>query len=267
LYSSAGAPSLRQRRQRCYNRRAREVAVPATLWLDNNGLRLAAHLYRPARTPAPGVVICHGFGSRKEKHADLAALLAERGYVVLVPDLRGHGASEGQLDGGELGDLLCALATLAEQPEVEPRSIAVRGSSMGGRLALEAAARDARVRAVVAVCAADPQMFRRRLADPDWVGAARAAGVRLDPHALQACLADADLGAVVQRLAGRALLFVHAEGDEIVPVRLTRRLYELAAKPKRLLVLPGGDHGTAQHDHTAHAATIAWLDEHLRCPA
>lgn len=241
--------------------------MPDTLRLTNDGLHLAAHLYRPARTPAPGVVICHGFGSRKENHADLATLLAARGYVVLVPDLRGHGESEGRLDGGELGDLLCALATLAERHEVAPGPLAVRGSSMGGRLALEAAARDPRVRAVIAVCAADPMMFRQRLTDPKWVAAARAAGVRFDPEALRSALVGADLRATVRRLAGRALLFVHAEGDETVPVALSRTLYTLASEPKRLLVLPDGDHGTAQHDPTAHEATAAWLDEHLRCPA
>lgn len=240
--------------------------MPATLWIDGGGCRLAAHLYLPGRLPAPGVVICHGFGSRKENHADLATLLAAQGYAVLVPDLRGHGQSGGTLDGGELDDLLRALDTLAQRPAVQPGPLGLRGSSMGGRLVLEAAARDPRVRAVVAVCAANPARFRQRLADAAWVGAARAAGVRLDPDALRAGVVGAKLCQTMAQLAGRALLFVHAEGDEAVPVTVSRGLYERAGEPKRLLILPDGHHGSAQHDATAHAATLAWFDEHLRCP-
>lgn len=236
-----------------------------TIWLHHAGLRLAAHFYPPARAPAPGMVICHGFGSRKENHADLAGLLAANGYAVLVPDLRGHGESQGELDGGELDDLLHVLDELAARPEVGQRPIALRGSSMGGRLVLEAATRRERVRAVVAVCPGDPAAFRERLGEPAFADAARAAGVRLDPGALRDHLAAHDLLRTVAALAGRALLLIHAAADEVVPVAFSRMLYGLAGEPKCLLVLPDGHHGSAQHDAAAHAATLAWLGEHLGC--
>jgi fermentation-respiration switch protein FrsA (DUF1100 family) len=39
-------------------------------------------------------------------------------------------------------------------------------------------------------------------------------------------------------------LFLHAEGDEVIPIAHGRRLYEAAAPPKRFVALAGG-HGDA----------------------
>ena len=37
------------------------------------------------------------------------------------------------------------------------------------------------------------------------------------------------------------------------------RLYELAEEPKRLLMLEGGDHRSAQHDAEVQGDTLSWL--------
>jgi fermentation-respiration switch protein FrsA (DUF1100 family) len=39
-------------------------------------------------------------------------------------------------------------------------------------------------------------------------------------------------------------LFLHAEGDEVIPIAHGRRLYEAAPRPKRFVALAGG-HGDA----------------------
>lgn len=43
------------------------------------------------------VVLCHGLAAAGEQMAADAAFFAERGYRVLVPDLRGHGRSANAL--------------------------------------------------------------------------------------------------------------------------------------------------------------------------
>ncbi|MDT7742883.1 MAG: type transport system ATP-binding protein, partial [Actinomycetota bacterium] len=50
---------------------------------------LDATLYLPARTPAPAVLLAHGFGQTKDAVGGEARSLAARGYVVLAWSARG----------------------------------------------------------------------------------------------------------------------------------------------------------------------------------
>lgn len=116
-------------------------------------------LYLPASTPAPAVLLAHGFGGSKNDLAAQARSLARSGYVVLAYSARGFGASGGliHLDAPdfEVADASRLIDWLAQRPEVtldgpgDPR-IAVAGSSYGGALALMLAGTDSRVDAVAA---------------------------------------------------------------------------------------------------------------------
>ena len=39
------------------------------------------------------------------------------------------------------------------------------------------------------------------------------------------------------------ILFVHGEADSFVPVEMTRENYEACQSPKKLLIVPGANHG------------------------
>jgi pimeloyl-ACP methyl ester carboxylesterase len=127
--------------------------------------------------------------------------------------------------------------------------VALRGSSMGGWLALAAgAAFD--VAAVVAICPASGVQLAHGLAD-------RRFAFRADPDTLGALLGAIDLPSAAQRLGDR-LLLIHAEGDESVPVEQSRALHA-AAPGSRLEVVPGGDHRSAQHDPDLQALAVRFL--------
>ena len=66
--------------------------------------------------PWPGIVICHGAGSRKENHADFARLAAANGWAALAFDARGHGASEGEMTPDAVEDVI-AMAEPARGDE------------------------------------------------------------------------------------------------------------------------------------------------------
>lgn len=125
---------------------------PGTISLDIG-------FYLPEVTPAPAVLLAHGFGgSRLSVDAEAQRLVAE-GFAVLAYSARGFGASEGliSLDSldYEVADARALIDWLAEQPEVrldgsgDPR-VGVFGASYGGALALMAAGTDDRVDAVSA---------------------------------------------------------------------------------------------------------------------
>src|SRR5215216_4473424 len=161
---------------------------------------------------------------------------------------RGDGATGGLLDDRAVQDVAAAAALL---PAGVP--VALRGSSMGGYLALIAAER-AGAAAVVAVCPAPSPLLARGLRTGRLEVAADTAALEalLAAHPLEATVAALDVPVLVQ----------HAEGDEQVPVAGSRALAPLLRHPaSRVDVMPGGDHRSVQHDPAAQAAALAWLRE------
>ncbi|PZS18473.1 MAG: ABC transporter [Pseudonocardiales bacterium] len=119
-------------------------------------VRLDTTLYLPAKTPAPAVLLAHGFGGSKSSVASEARSLARHGYVVLAYTARGFGESGGlvHLDAPnyEVHDASLLVTHLVSLPQVsraggQPR-IAVAGGSYGGALALLLAGTDPRIQAV-----------------------------------------------------------------------------------------------------------------------
>ena len=221
-------------------------------------------LWRPVgEGPFPAVLIMHGAGSRKENHADFARLAADNGFVALTFDNRGHGETDGDLDPTVVDDLRLLAEWLAARPEVDERRVAARGSSMGGLMAIHAGAASDRVAAVVAICPAAEWMLAkdvRRIADgePPAPDSALAA-MRIDAPALAGWLETSDVGEAVQQMGSKPILIIHARGDEVVPYTHSEKLFELAAEPKKLLLLEGGDHRSAQHDTELQGESLRWL--------
>ncbi len=91
------------------------------------------------RGPRPAVVVVHGAGSRKENHADFARLATANGWAALSFDLPGHGESDGEMSGAAVDSVISMVHLLAAHDGVDPRRVAVRGSSLGGFLAICAA--------------------------------------------------------------------------------------------------------------------------------
>jgi alpha-beta hydrolase superfamily lysophospholipase len=219
----------------------------------SNGLSHA--LFLPEGEPEVGVVVLHGAGSAKESHFDFARGCRDEGMAALAFDSRGHGRSEGRFGPGAVDDVLAMAGVLrAHVPRV-----ALRGSSMGGFLALHAAARDPSICAVVAICPAPEDLLRRALRRD---GPERFA---CDVDATDAWLLTLDLHAAAAGLGpDTALLLLHARGDEQVPPAVSEELFAAAHEPKRLLMLPGGHHRSLQHDMELQALSRKFVREAAR---
>ena len=214
---------------------------------------LAYSLWLPSGSGSArgGLLILHGAGSCKESHHDFARAALPLGFAALAFDQRGHGDSDGPMDGRALADV-CSMAALLRERLGDPRApLGLRGSSMGGYLAILAAA-PVNARAVVAICPASGEGLRRGLA---------AGTLRFDADrpALESLLDSHELQPTVESLTA-PLLLLHAEGDEQVPVQHSRELARYARAPgSRLIVVPGGHHRSIQHDHELQAVSLRWL--------
>jgi len=133
-------------------------------------LAIEAYLYKPE---GPGLfpVVIYNHGSRaghereERPFAYVGKMLAASGYLVLVPERRGYGKSEGTLFSEEIGDdrgpryvarlqqeaddVIAAAEFAKTLPDADGSRIAVMGWSFGGIVSVFAASRSALFRAVV----------------------------------------------------------------------------------------------------------------------
>lgn len=216
---------------------------------------LAYTLWTPPDGAAAGVVILHGAGSSKESHHDFARLLVAAGLAAMCFDQRGHGESGSALDARAGRDVARMADLLRERLGTPNAAVALRGSSMGGYLAI-AAAEQARARAVVAICPAPAHLLRTGLTRHGF-------GFEADVDGLDAFLAEHDLQDALDSLQVPVLL-LHAEGDEQVPVESSRELAGHFRSPdSRLVVVPGGHHRSIQHDPDLQALSLRFVERAL----
>jgi uncharacterized protein len=208
--------------------------------------------------PHAGVVILHGAGSCKESHHDFARAAVALGLAAVAFDQRGHGASDGPMDGRAIDDVAAMAALLRRAIGDERAPVALRGSSMGGYLAIAGAA-TARADAVVAICPASADGLKRGLNDSrfEFDAEVESLSALLDANPLQNAV----------RALTIPLLLLHAEGDERVPIEHSRELAAAVASPgTRLIAVPGGHHRSVQHDAELQAVSLRFIERALARP-
>ncbi len=207
-----------------------------------DGVRLRASA-STAGTGKTWVLLLHGWGKTGESLADLAQAYRARGWSTLIPDLRGCGGSGGAYRGLGTGDGADVLAWMALIREKCPdAAILLHGVDLGANAALAAAAEGPP--GLLAVAADSPIPDLKALQERRFSG-----GGPLPVWGVSAVLRlrlgkDAASLSLRRKVAGtRApILFLHGEGDDLVPAAEAERLYDLAGRSSRFLRLRSG-HG------------------------
>ncbi len=218
------------------------------------------------------VVLLHGYNSQKEFMSFWAYLLAQAGYRAVLVDLRGHGQSTGQAftyGRDETADLSQVLDFLTQR-QLCAGTVGVLGVGFGADVALQWAARDARVSAVVAIAPHDEP-------EPAFARIVKATHAPISPALLRGALAlvarrlnlrwaDLSSAAAVRQL-GRPVLFVAGNEDAISPVKEVKSLEQAAPTGSRILVVPGANTMAVGNSFANLSAPVkAWFREHLDAP-
>ncbi len=204
------------------------------------------------------VILVHGLNRNRtaDNALALARRLFDRGFNVLLFDMRGHGESDGdQLSAGyfEKWDVLGAYDFLVQRG-APPGGIGVLGWSLGGATALLAAAEEPAIRGVVADSSfADvhdliAQETARATVFPQWTVPAFVPGMKI----ISRVLYGIDVGAVVPEKAagtlGYPILVIHGGADSRVPKGQSIRIHASAPTGSELWLAPGSDHADAVLD-------------------
>jgi pimeloyl-ACP methyl ester carboxylesterase len=195
------------------------------------------------------IVLSHGYGGSQDEMLPVTAALHGAGFGVFTYDLRGCGRSGGAVTFGtkEQDDLVSVVDHLATRRDVDPARIGALGFSMGGAVTIMAAAKDTRIRAIVA----DSAWSEAK----SWLKPSIRATF-LNPRnrfsALSLKLAELRTGADLDRLRPvdairdlnpRSVLIIHGAADDVVSPEDGARNFAAAGTHKQLWRVPGATHG------------------------
>jgi len=131
-----------------------EGTPPTALATTTDGNSIAYQLY-PNEPGSPGVILLHMLRRTRTDWDSVAQWLQENGYVVIVPDLRGHGQSTGNWEDFTSADFnkmtldVAAMKSVLENQAVDVKRIVIIGASIGANVALNYAAEDPDIATVV----------------------------------------------------------------------------------------------------------------------
>jgi|CXWL01.1.fsa_nt_gi dipeptidyl aminopeptidase/acylaminoacyl peptidase len=211
------------------------------------GRRMLMHYHRPAgpqRRRYPAVLFLHGFPGL-EKNIDIQRALMVKGIVSVAPSFLGTWGSGGSYRFTTLtAQSRAAMAAARRLPFVDSRRMAVFGFSMGGWAALNLAATDPRLKAVVAVApAGGAEMVGPKLTD--YMARLSRPLNTIGSKALAAdfkkAVTEGDPARAVAKIVA-PLLLIHGEADTTVPAFVSRRIAKSAGGPVRLVIEPGAEH-------------------------
>jgi len=228
----------------------------------SHGVNLHGKIMLPANisafNPVPGAVLCHGFGADQSVMESSARLLVNKGIATVIFDLRGHGLSEGCLDGNYYEDVIDAWKMLTGLPEVDSSRVALIGHSLGALSSILAARKIKKPKVIVALsCPADIsgivyKYYSRkaiallmRMVTIIWKISIRLNGlkVKVDWKKFLGSFPQLKLSAALAELDDCAKLFVFAASDQLTPYHRFIPIYNIAPGPKQKM-LTGGSHST-----------------------
>lgn len=218
---------------------------------SHDGERLVGHWYR-CENPQRIIVAVHGWRSSWAKDfSTIADFWHENNCNVLYVEQRGQGGSGGEYMGFgliERYDCLDWINWVNENGGAE-LPIYLAGISMGASTVLMTAGLElpANVRGILADCgftsphAIWKHVMQHNLRIP-YNGITGIIANDMCKRKIQVGSKDYSCTDALQK-ATVPVLFVHGTDDHFVPVEMTYENYKACAAPKRLLIVPGAEHG------------------------
>lgn len=213
--------------------------------------KLQLHSYVVTQNSNKWAIVVHGYGGSGKLMSDKSKYFYDMGYNVLIPDLRGHGKSEGDYIGMGWKDRLDIISwinfIIKENPNAE---IVLHGTSMGAATVLMTSGENlpSNVKAIVADCAYTSAwdefsyQLETYLKVPSYyilnvtnMVTKLKAGYSLKEASALECVKKATV----------PILYIHGDKDKFVPYSMMDKLYDATSSPKEKLTIDGGEHANS----------------------
>jgi pimeloyl-ACP methyl ester carboxylesterase len=226
--------------------------------------------YLPTTERRRLIVLVHGMWSSWLEMASLGRDLHDRGYDVLLFDLRGHGQSDPSrlsLGSRERADIRTVMAWAGQEGFTQDR-VGWLGYSMGASTLLMEAAQNHAIQAMVIDSPYGnlPELLKTQLSKHSHLPSLFNPGILAAARLLFGVRTDELVPIRAARSWGeRPLLLIHGESDSIVPVSQAYELARAAGTSCVTLTLPGVEHVQAYDtDPEGYVSTIEdFFAEHL----
>lgn len=213
--------------------------------------KLQLHSYVVSQNSNKWAIVVHGYGGSGKLMSDKSKYFYDMGYNVLIPDLRGHGKSEGDYIGMGWKDRLDIISwinfIIKENPNAE---IVLHGTSMGAATVLMTSGENlpSNVKAIVADCAYTSAWdeFSYQLETYLKVPSYYILNVTNMVTKLKAGYSLKEASALESvKKATVPILFIHGDKDKFVPYSMMDKLYDATNSPKEKLTIEGGEHANS----------------------
>lgn len=229
-----------------------------------DGTRLAGWI-KPHENPIATVILVHGLGVNHTVLANRAYRLWQRRFSVMLLDFRACGESEGSVSTcgvREVEDLSAAVDLCLCQPDFGSAPIVALADSLGGTVALAAAAQRQEIQAVFSDAA--PVSLRSAIDKgfSAYTGLPalpfRRAVVWAAERLTRESVDDFSVEDSIARIAPRAVCLAHGHLDPLIDVADAHLMHKRAGEPKELWLEPDIGHVLAsQIDPEIYADRVA----------
>ncbi|MEM7034518.1 MAG: alpha/beta fold hydrolase [Chloroflexota bacterium] len=216
-----------------------------------DGLELSAW-YIPGSRPE-GIVLIHGINYNRFGLLPEAIVLAEAGYHLIMPDLRGHGESEGYtISYGyyEAYDVQAATDFLLAQTGVE--RVAALGTSFGGSAVARAAAQDERLAGVIIQSSFSSLPFAVERSFTNYTGLPKWPLAPIMTTLMEFRIGidanDIDTSRDLAKMSPRPVMIIHGTQDHLFVVDHAQQMYDAINGPKSLWIVEGMGHNSPVYE-------------------
>ncbi|MBI2601209.1 alpha/beta fold hydrolase [Candidatus Daviesbacteria bacterium] len=261
----------------------------------SEGLKINALLTVPQEEQPqegfPVIIFNHGYIPPEqyrttERYVAYLDSFAKNGYIVLKPDYRGHGDSEGNPEGAYFSpayttDILNALSSIKKYEDVNPEKIGMWGHSLGGHITLRSMVVSKDIKAGViwgGVVGSYSDMFDRFFRNSPWSPSAKEQQTRrltrqrfIDeygtPEQNPQFWNSISPNSYLADISGPVQLH-HGLSDETVPWQLSENLYnslKSLGKEVEFFNYQNGDHNLSSPNfEEAMERSISFFDKYLK---
>lgn len=196
-------------------------------------------------------IVVHGYTSEGELVSSKAKHFYEMGYNILVPDLRGHGKSEGDYIGMGWDDRLDIINWINNILKDNPSSeIILHGTSMGAATVLSTSGENLpnNVKAIIADCGYTSvwNEFTYQLKALFNLPSFPVMNLSNMVTMVKAGYSLKDASPIEQVAKSKTpILYIHGDKDDFVPYYMMDELYKATSSEKSKLTVQNAGHGKA----------------------